>query len=305
MRNTFSEILIFVFLLIFLVVNNVFASMSSTNYRVDWDNISVGGSDTGSSSSYLLRDSIGDVGSGNSTSTSYQVDSGYRAGVYDKAADFSVYIQDRESQVASTAITATTVTLGSTSNFSAGDYIIVVQNEGQNQVSAVGKISSISSPIITVDFWTYSSSMPTIDNSNDYAYALDASTVSLGTLVPGNISTAVIGWDVSAEVDDGYSVYIYEDGNLQSGANTIDDVSDGSVSGVNDEYGARSSDTSLASSTFDTLDSAITTTPTQIASESAAIFSKRGFLTLKATVDGTIPVGTYSQSLMFMYVGDY
>ena len=288
-----------------VVVTPVYATMSSTNYRIDWDTISVGGDDTSSSASYILRDSVGNPGAGSMSSSNYSVNNGYRAGVYDRSADFSVLIQDRASQVAATAITATTVTVTSVSGFSQDDYIAVIQDEGQNQVSAIGKISSIASPVITVDSWTYTSSLPSINSSNDYVYALDSSTLSLGTLVPGNISTALIAWEATAEVDDGYSVYIHEDQNLTSGTDSISDVADGDVSGVNDEYGARSFDSSLALSTFDTLDTAISSTPAQIASTGATAFEARGFLTLKATVDGTIPAGTYTQTLTVMYVGDY
>ena len=296
----------FVLILSLLIsVDSVYATMSSTNYQINWDSISAGGDDTSSSSSYILRDSIGLQGTGNSSSTSYSVNFGYRAGVFDQTADFTIYIQDRASQVSATLATSTTVTVTSTSGFADGDYIALVQDEGSSQNTAIGKISSISSPIITVDSWTYSAALPAPNGTDDYVYSLDSTTLSLGTLVPGNISTSIIAWEVTAEVDDGFSVYFYEDQDLTSGSNTIDDVSDGSVNGVQDEYGARSSDTTLALSTFDTVDTAITSTAQQIASESATSFDTRGFITLKATVDGTVADGTYTQNLTLMYVGDY
>lgn len=280
-----------------------FASMSSTNYRIDWDSVNAGGDSSSSSSSYILRDSIGEVGNGRSASSSYVFDAGYRAGVYDRVADFTIFLQDRSSQVGASALSGSVVTVTSTSGFSAGQMIAIVQNEGASQSAAVGEISSISGSDLTVDALTGDSL--TIDGSNDVVYRLNASSVSLGTLDTDIVSTSIIAWEGTADVDDGFSVYIAEDQNLTDGTGTIADVSDGSVSAGTSEYGARSSDASIASSTFDTQDTAITSTPTVIATQTGTSFSERGFLTLKVAISGSQSVGSYSQTLTVLYVGDY
>lgn len=292
---------------VFCFAYSSLAQMSSTNYEIQWDSITAGGDDTSSSTSYILRDSV-DSSAGSGTSTNYGLNSGYRAGVYDRTAEFQIYLQDRSSQVATTAVVGQVVTLASTAGFSANQIISLVQNEGASQVEAIGKVLSVD-PIlsqITTDAWQVGSGgMPTIDGSNDYVYILNSSSVSLGTLTTSAISTSLIAWQVSAEVDDGHSVYVYENSGLTNGTDTIGDVSDGSVSAGSSEYGARSSDTSLSLSSFDTQDTGITTSLQQVGSRSTEKFKSRDFITLKTAISGFETDGTYSHSLTLLYVGDY
>ena len=97
-----------------------------------------------------------------------------------------------------------------------------------------------------------------------------------------------------------------EDHDLQNADSVpIADVADGTVSVGAGEYGAISSDTSLASSTFDTADTAITSALQQVASRSDNSFSTRDFLTLKVAPVSGQASGTYTQTLSLIYVGDY
>ncbi len=96
-----------------------------------------------------------------------------------------------------------------------------------------------------------------------------------------------------------------EDDNLSSGANDIDDVGDGSVTVGSEEYGAISSDSSLSASTFDTADTAFTTSFQDIADESDVSFESRNFLELKAAIDGSTEDGSYSQTLTFILSGNF
>lgn len=281
----------------------VLATMASTNYSIGWDSVGVGGSDTSSSATYKLRDNFGFV-QGASSSASYQLNSGYRAGVYDRVVAFSVNSQLRSSATAATSATSTTVTVTSTSGFSVGDYIAVIQDEGSSQIAQMGKITSISSPIITVD--AFNGAGPSIDGSNDLVYRLSGNTLDLGTLTSSAVSTSIIGWEVTADVAQGYSVYVMEDHDLRNADTvTIDDVSDGTVSPGAGEYGARSSDSSLTSTTFDTQDTALTSSLQTVASRSDNSFSTRDFLTLKAAPASGQAAGTYSQTVSLIYVGDY
>ncbi len=304
MQRRWRLILLVMFLLA-LASNapQVLAVMSSTNYSIGWDSVGVGGSDTASSATYKLRDNFGFV-QGASSSASYQLNSGYRAGVYDRVADFTVNSQLRSSAVAASSATATTVTVTSTSGYSVGDYIAVIQDEGSSQVAEIGKITSIASPIITVD--AFNGAGPTIDGSNDLVYRLSGNTLDLGTLTSSAVTTSLIGWDVTADVAQGYSVYVMEDHDLRNADSVaITDVADGTVSASAGEYGAKSSDTSLTSSTFDTVDTAITSSLQQVASRSDNSFSTRDFLTLKVAPISGQASGTYTQTLSLIYVGDY
>ena len=52
--------------------------MSSNNYSIDFDSVNVGGLDTGSSTNYLIKDTVGEVSTGNGSSTNYKIHVGYR-----------------------------------------------------------------------------------------------------------------------------------------------------------------------------------------------------------------------------------
>lgn len=280
------------------------SSMSSDNFQIQWDSIGPGGEDTSSSATYKVRDSLGMV-QGVSTSTSYREDTGFRAGVYDPTVSFQVFSQNYSSQVAATGLTGTVVTVTSVAGYSVGDFITVIQDQGASQIAAIGRVTVVGGSTLTVDELKDGGTAPVIDGSNDLVYKLSGSSLPFGTFSTSVVNTGVVGWDAAADVSNGYSIYVFEDQNLTSGADTIPDVGDGAVTqGVN-EYGARSSDTSLASSTFDTADSAIAGSLQQVASRSDNSLKARDFLTLKVGIDSTQPNGTYTQTLTFVFVGNY
>ncbi|MFH1712392.1 MAG: hypothetical protein ABH846_04120 [Patescibacteria group bacterium] len=303
-RIRFALIATVCFMLLMSLSSLVHAS-SSTNYEIRSDVIGTGGNDTSSSASYELRDSVSVNGSGASSSSSYNMSAGYRQRIFDEFANFIVKVQNRSSQVAATSLSGTTVAVTNVSGFSVGNYIVVIQDEGQNQVAAVGKIASISSPNIIVDSWTTGGVTPTIDSSNDVVYSLDASTASLGTLADSIVATGIIAWEVNVDNDEGYNIYVLENDDLKSGSDVLPDVTDGLVSSGVSEYGGRSSDTTLSASTFDTSDTAFTSTAAQVGSRADGTFKSRDFLTLKAAIINNQVAGTYSHTLTFVYVGDY
>lgn len=290
--------------LLILAPFRVESAMSSTNYQIQWDSVGSGGSDTSSSASYKVHDTIG-TNQGLSSSTSYRVDAGYRGGIYDPTVSFAVFSEDTSTQVAATVLVSTTVTVTSTAGFSVGDYIAVIQNLGASQVSAIGKVTVVGGSTLTVDELRDGGVAPTVDGTNDYVYKLSGTSLPLGTFSSSVVTTGIVGWDSSADVSNGYSVYLYEDQDLTSGAATISDVSDGSVTAGSSEYGARSSDTSLAGSTFDTTDTAITGSLQQVASRADNSLKARDFVTLKVGVSAVQAGGSYSQTLTFVFVGNY
>jgi len=57
----------------------VFAQvMSSTNYRIESDSVNIGGTEDASSANYQVRDTLGEIATGPSTSSSYNLYAGYR-----------------------------------------------------------------------------------------------------------------------------------------------------------------------------------------------------------------------------------
>lgn len=278
----------------------VFAAMTSTNYQIESDTISAGGNELSESASYMLRDTVGGNGSGLSESTSYGLDAGYRSEIYDRSANFSVLLQDSATQTAITALSGNELTVTSQSGYSVGDYVVLVSNLGANQQVAIGKIEALGATM-DVDFVSHGI---TIDGNGDYVYALTGSGVSLGAITAGLVRTAVIGWEVTADTDNGYQVLVYEDEDLTNGAYTLADVADGTVTLGNSEYGGRSTDTTLTT-TFDTQDTAFTSSPQQVASQPAGTFYGRDALILKAAASAAQAGGSYSHTLDVIYVGNY
>ena len=299
-----SRIFTFAVVGFFVCAPLVQAAMTSTNFEIRWDTIRTGGSDTASSGSYLLRDTAESTVSGSSSSSTYQLTEGYRAGIDDQIITFEVKTQNTSSGRAATALSGLTVT-ASTSGLSVDDLIAVVQDLGSSQISAIGRIASLGAGTITVDVWKNGGTVPTVDGTNDYVYPLTSTSIAFGTLATSSVSTAIAAFEVTAANDNGYVVQIVEDGNLRSGSNDVSDVADGSVTSGSEEYGARSSDTSISSSTFDTDDTAITTTFTDVATESAAIFESRNFVTIKVAIDGTTSASAYSHIVSLVASGNF
>jgi hypothetical protein len=280
------------------------AQMSSTNFKIRWDSVSTGGSDTSSSASYLLRDTTEAAVAGSSTSASYRLDQGYRSGVDEQIISFDVFVQDLSLGRSATALAGTTVSTDTTS-LSVNDYVGLIQDVGSGQVSMIGKIQSIGSGTVTVDVWKHGGTLAVIDGANDLLYPLTSSAISFGQLSSSSLKTALIAFEVTAANDNGYVVQVYEDGNLRSGSSEISDVVDGSVTVGSPEYGARSSDTSLSDSAFDTSDAAVTSAFQTIASESTASFASRNFLTLKTAVDSIASSGSYAHTISFIASGNF
>jgi len=294
----------FAFVGFFISAHFAQAAMSSTNFEIRWDTVNTGGSDTSSSASYQLRDSVESSVAGSSTSSSYQLQQGYRLAVDDQIITFEVKAQDTGNARAATALSGLTVTAGTT-GISVDSLIAVVQDVGSSQVAAIGRVSSLGAGTITVDTWKSGGTTPTIDGVNDYVYPLSSTSIAFGELSVTALKTSIIAFEVSASSDSGYVVQVFEDGNLRVGAESIDDVSDGSVTIGSEEYGARSSDNTISSSTFDTADTAITTTSTDVATESASVYESRNFLTLKAAISSSTSASDYSQTLVLIASGNF
>lgn len=299
-----SHIITFAVVGFFVCTPFVEAAMTSTNFEIRWDTVSTGGSDTASSASYLLRDTAESTVAGIGSSSSYQLRQGYRVGVDDQILTFEVVSQNTAGGHPATALSGLTVT-AATTGISVNSLIAVIQDAGASQVTAIGRVASLGSGTITVDAWKNAGTQPTIDGANDYMYPLTSASVSFNDLSTTAVVASIVAFEVSSANDNGYVVQVFDDGNLRSGAADIDDVSDGTVSASSEEYGGRSSDTSISTSIFDTADSAITTTSTDVATESAAIFSSRNFVTLKAAISSSTTIGSYAHTISFIASGNF
>jgi hypothetical protein len=280
------------------------AEMDSTSFLIEWDTVSQGGTDDHSSASYLLRDTVGNVGAGSGSSGNYDLRAGYRQGIFDRVITFDVAAQEESSERDATALAGTTIT-ADTSGLSVGDLILLVQDEGDNQVAGIGRITSVAAGSFEVDELKDGGGAPVIDGTDDVVYLLRGTLVNFGTLDPNAVTTQVIGFEVTADLNNGYTVQVFDDGNLRDGTLTINDVSDGDVTATDEEYGGRSSDTTLADSTFDTEDTAFTEGAQDAANESENEFESKNFVTLKASVSPTSVDGDYAHIITLIVSGNF
>jgi len=282
----------------------VSAQMSSTNFEIRNDSISAGGDNSSSSTSYLLRDTLANTSIGQSTSTSYDMRAGYRQGIFDQVLSFDLFAQNQATVRPVTAFAGKTIT-ASTTGITTGDFVLLVQDEGISQVKGIGEVTSLGVGTITIDILKDSGSVPVIDGINDVLYLMNSSSVALGELDPTVFSSGTVGFNVNADIDNGYTVQVIEDGQLRDGAEDIDDVVDGTVSIGSEEYGGSSSDITLTGSTFDTIDTAFTSSFQDVADESSISFESRNFVDLKASIDSSTADGSYAQTLTFIISGNY
>lgn len=280
------------------------AAMSSTNFQIQWDTVSTGGGDTASSATYQLRDTVGNQAVGDSSGASYSVAAGYRQGVFDQILVFDVYAQSTSTVRAATAVVGTTVSASET-GINTGDMVALVQNLGASQVVAVGQVVSTGVGSVEVDNWSDDGTFPTIDGTNDFLYVLTGASIDFENFSVSTVKTAVIAMQVSTDMSSGYTISVFDDGDLSNGSESIADVADGTVSAGSSEYGGRSSDSSLVSSTFDTQDTAFTTSTQEVVTVANPSFDDRTFVTLKAAINSGQASGTYSHTLSLVVSANY
>lgn len=145
------------FLVVFLMsTNSLEAAMSSSNYQIWQDAISVGGGDNQSSSNYTLGDTLGELGVGNSSSTNNSLRPGFRPGEFysgDSVLTLSITPASVEFGNLSTTATVTgSVALSIITNSYTGVSVTYTGSTltcsactGTNSISAIGASASGSS----------------------------------------------------------------------------------------------------------------------------------------------------------------
>lgn len=304
MRKT----LFLLFAIYFVAAGHFVMAMSSINYEIMWDNFNEGGGEGSTSTNYSLSDTLGDQGTGFSTSTNFQLSAGYRI-AEDEALSFAVRGQTSASQVAYSAFdnALNTVTVSSAAGFSTGDYIAVIENSGFSQLVAVGRITGIAGTVISVDdFDGEGGGMSAVPaGGNDFVYRLASGAASFGTVEAGTEYVSVAMTSVGSSIATGYTVYIQANQELQNTlAQTMAEVSDGAVTSGVEEYGAEVvGSTSFGSGT----DTGVTTTQRVIqtsGSSSGAVPDKVG-MTYKLSITASTNPGTYTQNVYYTLTPNY
>lgn len=132
--------------------------------------------------------------------------------------------------------------------------------------------------------------------------SLSASTIALGSLSTTAVASGSQILTVNTSSPTGYTATIQEDGNLRSGANDINDVSDSSVTAGSEEYGIR---TSGVAGQMNSVDTAITAVAQTIASTSTVAHNEATTITYKAAISAATEAGSYSQIITFTTTANY
>jgi len=142
------------FLIVFLVAPNLLeAAMSSSNYQIWQDAISVGGGEDQTSSNFSLKDTLGEFGVGNSSSTNNGLKPGFRSAEFysgQSILTFSVSPSSIEfGNLSKTATAAGSVSLSVLTNSYTGVSVTYTGNTltcsactGINTISAIGAAAS-------------------------------------------------------------------------------------------------------------------------------------------------------------------
>ena len=296
---------ILVILLGSLFASQAIFAMSSTNYYINWDSINVGGTDFSSSTNYWMHDTLGELSTGFSSSTNYWMSAGYRLPWKSDYIHFSISGQDNSTQVAYTSFDNVNkqVVVAAAAGYSVGNYIAVVENVGQGQKVAVGKIINIAGNTFTVDKWDGDNATmsPVPVGANDYVYKLSTNTVDLQTLTTSTVKTGVSRTDVHTNAPNGYNINIIVDGQLRSGADDINPVTDGTVTAGDEEYGVQT----VGLTASGTNDFQLTTTGQRVQVSSSPAVNDRIGVIYKAAISSATSGGSYSQTAAFYLTANF
>lgn len=295
------RILVTIFFSAFFIFGTAYA-MDSTNYKILWDSVNSGGEDTSSSTNYQLRDTIGEQATGISSSTNYEIRAGYRQGITDPTVlTFNIGTQENATQTTWSAFSnaGKTVDVASVANYSVGNFIAVVENEGLSQIVAIGKIADITGTTITVDKWegSPSSISATPAGGDDYVYRLEGSAVSFGTLTSATANTSLTHTSFLSNAENGYTLYVNTNGGLvTAGSATIAPVTDGEVTTGSEEYGARVFGTTATSTGSDF---ELSTSTRAIQESTTFADDDRIVLVYKISISSFTAAGAYSQNVFY------
>lgn len=131
---------------------------------------------------------------------------------------------------------------------------------------------------------------------------LSANSVSLSSLSISAVNSASQTLTITTNSPTGYTTTISEDGNLRSGSEDINDVTDGAVTTGSEEYGFG---TSGAAGQFNSTDTAITGASKTVATTSTIAINEQTAINYKAAISGTTAAGSYSHTITFTTTANY
>jgi hypothetical protein len=296
-------------LVVFSITNGVNAAMTSTNYQINFDAISSGGTDFSSSTNFQLHDTLGEQGTGYSTSTNYLLHAGYRQTDADDLTPTLMLVigaQENSTQTTYSALSliGKTVTVADTSSYTTGSRIGVVENQGLSESAIVGSIIDITGSVITVDKW--SGQTGTISTSpsggNDYVYRLEGFTLDFNEFSQLG-EAGLVMTEVSTNASNGYTLQIQSDGELQNAAGyAIHDVTDDVVTAGVNEYGAQIYGDNATSTG---MDFALNTSYRDIQLSTTTADQERCGMIYKVSVGQATIAGNYQHTVRYLLTANF
>lgn len=124
--------------------------------------------------------------------------------------------------------------------------------------------------------------------------SLSSAAIDFGQLTTTSVSTATTTVTVSTDSETGYTLSMSEDGNLRSGSNDIDDVSDGLIVAGEEEYGFILTGSDAVTTTLQALSGSV-----GIASATGTVNQHQVSVQFLASISSTTVQGTYSHIVQF------
>jgi len=301
-----SRFFIIILLSALVIGTEVKAAMTSTNYQIPFDSINSGGTDFTSSTNYNLNDTLGEQAVGMGTSTNFQLNSGYRQADEVQSITLNVGAQENLTEVSYTALSlaSKTVTVSDASSFSVGSRIGVVEDRGLTQSFIVGQVTQVNGLILTVDNWDGMTGVISESpvGGNDFVYRMDGSDVQFGTLTYVVGVNRIVQTEVVTNASGGYTLQSYSDGYLRDTDLIIAEVSDGSVSGDIEEYGAQVYGSKAAGTGTDF---AVSTTHRTVQSSATSATADRIGMAYKINIISATYPGSYSQTVTYLLTANF
>lgn len=166
----FLKIYIVLTILVLILPISLFAYvMQSNSYRIDSDSINVGGLDLSTSTNYQLIDTVGEVATGLSSSTSYEMNGGYRVRVNPSVATYIT--------ISSAGDVALSSISGLTGGFATGSssWIVTTNSSAGYQLT----VAASTSPALKASQTSIADYTPSGANP-DYSFSVSSSNSEFG-----------------------------------------------------------------------------------------------------------------------------
>ncbi|MFA5134210.1 MAG: hypothetical protein WC505_00270 [Patescibacteria group bacterium] len=193
----------------------------------------------------------------------------------------------------------TTAELGTPAASTTGLITITTNNGSTDVDSAFTSVDIISDDQVAVS----------ADVPSSITFTLSDTTIDLGTLSTGAVSTSSHTVQTVTNASSGYTTLVYDDGNLRKGSDDINDVADGAVTAGSEEYGLSTTDSSqdiaqdAACGSAPYTASALTATQQSVAGAASGPVDETITVCYAASISASTVAGAYAHTVTYVTVG--